>query len=107
MNLISWIWKMMKSIASYFNTNVFYLPICPTMFISLIGIISLWSLKVQLKEMLEAFILAYYHSYTLQEMCCILTHGYRKWHVEIYFQEYRKKGKNQCLRTTNFFHISN
>lgn len=49
MNPISWIWKMMNSIASYFNTKVFYLSIFPTRFISLISIISLWRVKVQTK----------------------------------------------------------
>lgn len=49
MNPISWIWKMMNSIASYFNTKVFHLSICPTRFISLLGIISLWGVKAQTK----------------------------------------------------------
>lgn len=49
MNPISLIWKTMSSVASHFNTKVFYPSIFPIRFICIIGVVALCRVKVQTK----------------------------------------------------------
>lgn len=50
MSPISLTWTLMTSIVSHFNIRMFYPSTCPTKFISVIGFVFLWRVKVQTKE---------------------------------------------------------